>query len=318
LGFGLLGAVCAFVFVTKRDRDIAEQLKEKPYLLDQIWFPSEQDCVTAIEYSAIKEFRIREVPWYHRRAILIQYPRYLSQFEYDQYGILGAEKRVIQDNFENARFCHDEHLEELAKLIPNRLYAAVQCNPKLIRYYPTSDIIKLDFLKKVVEEDHKQIIRCPEEYIDELLASLPKHLFDDPNNFIDLVLPGPVFKKFFGQFKHYKVTSESELHRGLQLQYGLVVDHQPFDKKQQCSYGIHFSRSPENYVNLYDSCYFGNGICHLREVDASVASNVRIGRNTVKADRVFLGQPLTDNYTISFPYEKSNDKQSEIRKPPTF
>jgi hypothetical protein len=317
LGLGLLGSVCAFVFVAKRDRDIAEQLKERPYFLDQIWFPSEQDCMTAMEYSGTEKSLINAVPWYHRRAILTQYPKCLPEFEYDQYGIFDVEKKVIQANFANAQFCHDEHLEELAKLIPNQLVDAIRHNPKLIHYYHIPSSEKLGFLKKVIEEDHRRIVRCPEEYTDGLLASLPKHLFDEPNNFIDLVLPGPTFEKYFGQFKYYKVTDGPELHRGLRFQYGLVADHQPFDKKEQCSYGIHFSRFPEQHLGLY-SCGYGNGVCNLREVDVSVASNVRIGHNTVKADRVFLSHPLTRNYTKDFPYEKSNDKQSKIRKPPTF
>jgi hypothetical protein len=325
-GFGLLGITC-FALVLKRDRNIAEYLHLDPKTLGDMLFPTEKDCLTAMSASNYRKERIKDVPWYHRSAVLVQYPSLLTDFKPNQYGILDAERKLMSMDVTHVHFFHDEHLEEFAKVIPADQFSEIMThNLKLIRHSALTDIERFDFLKARVQESHREIVRCPEEYLDDLLATLPKELFCEPMNFENLILSGRLFRKYFGQFKVYKVTNEPEFHRGLQLKSGLVVDHQPFDKKEQCSYGIHFSRFPEEYLGLYDcdsglGLYgfdSGHGICHLREVEPLDNSIIRIGHNSFKADQLFLGPPLTNNYTKDFPYKKTNDEQSKIRKPPTF
>lgn len=297
---GLFGtvAVTSGIVIHMHDKALKDDLKDNPYKLKFMFFPSRETCLTVMEDSS---YAIRCVPWYHLKGILLERPYLIDYMRDDDWGVLDVSKELVKLNHTNIKYCFETHCSELFKLISdeNQMELATQ-KTEYAKYMDCNTNEKTNFIENLVTDNYKNIVHCPENRVDKLLLLIPSEYFADPNNFTGLVLSGHKFNEYFAKKnRFFKVTNYNEIHNELKLQDGLVVDPKPFLRNDDCNGGIYFSHLPGVWAFKY-CCNVTK--CHLREVIVPNDAIVKIEYNKIKADKILLLHPITDRFHEGFNY----------------
>lgn len=137
----------------------------------------------------------------------------------------------------------------------------------------------------------------PIKNISECLPFIPKEMFDKPNDFIDAIITGGEFNKYFApRGDYYKIVKINGKHYGMEYQDGLNIDPNQFKMDENCGSGLHFTWIPQWWIRIYNG-HLENGFrCSLRKVTLPEDAIVQIHEDKMRADRIILGPSLTDDY----------------------